>query len=71
MKRRLHIARPGESPPGFTNPVKFTDGNPYGTSHVTGAQGEIPVDSTARVSGAYQGKRIANVARTLKAGRAA
>lgn len=38
---------------------------------MTGAQGEIPVDSTARVSGAYQGKRIANVARTLKAGRAA
>jgi hypothetical protein len=38
---------------------------------VTGAQGEIPVDSMARVSGAYQGKRIANVARTLKADRAA
>ncbi|MDN3029296.1 flavodoxin domain-containing protein [Streptomyces sp. S.PB5] len=54
-------------PPGFTDPVKFADG----TSHVTGAQGEIPVDSTARASGALQGRRIADVARTLKAGRAA
>ncbi|MFJ4851740.1 MULTISPECIES: NAD(P)H:quinone oxidoreductase [unclassified Streptomyces] len=58
-------------PPGFTDPVKFTDGNPYGTSHVTGATGEIPVDSTARASGTYQGKRIATVARIFKAGRAA
>lgn len=23
-------------PPGFTDPLKFTDGNPYGVSHVTG-----------------------------------
>ncbi|MDQ0938724.1 hypothetical protein QFZ67_000429 [Streptomyces sp. V1I1] len=29
--------------PGFTAPVKFADGNPYGTSHVD-AQGTNPVD---------------------------
>ncbi|WP_327365842.1 NAD(P)H:quinone oxidoreductase [Streptomyces sp. NBC_01217] len=58
-------------PPGFADPVKFADGNPYGTSHVTGLNGEIPVDSTARAAGAFQGRRIADVTRTLKAGRAA
>ncbi len=25
-------------PPGYTDPVKFADGNPYGVSHVTGAE---------------------------------
>ena len=34
-------------PPGYTDPLKFVDGNPYGTSHVNG-QGAIPVDDTAR-----------------------
>lgn len=29
-------------PPGYTDPSKFVDGNPYGTSHVSG-QGDIPV----------------------------
>ncbi|MFE0629184.1 NAD(P)H:quinone oxidoreductase [Streptomyces sp. NPDC058864] len=58
-------------PPGFTDPVKFADGNPYGTSHVTGADGELPVDSTALAAAAFQGHRIAEVARTMKAGRAA
>ncbi|MFE0633319.1 NAD(P)H:quinone oxidoreductase [Streptomyces sp. NPDC058864] len=58
-------------PPGFTDPVKFVDGNPYGTSHVTGADAQFPVDSTARAAGAFQGRRIADVARIMKAGRAA
>ncbi|MDX2701438.1 NAD(P)H:quinone oxidoreductase [Streptomyces sp. PA03-6a] len=58
-------------PPGFTDPVKFADGNPYGTSHVTGADGELPVDSTARASAHFQGRRIADVTRIMKAGRAA
>ncbi|MFI6761199.1 NAD(P)H:quinone oxidoreductase [Micromonospora sp. NPDC050417] len=58
-------------PPGFTDPIKFVDGNPYGTAHVSGGQGEIPVDDTARAAGTYQGKRVANVTRALKAGRRA
>jgi NAD(P)H dehydrogenase (quinone) len=53
--------------PGFTDPVKFADGNPYGTSHVDG-QGSIPVDDTARNAAAYQGKRVATIAGALKAG---
>lgn len=38
---------------------------------MTGAEAEFPVDRTARASGAFQGRRIAEVTRTLKAGRAA
>jgi NAD(P)H dehydrogenase (quinone) len=54
--------------PGYTDPVKFADGNPYGTSHVNG-QGAIPVDETARAAAAYQGGRIAVLTAALKAGR--
>jgi len=53
--------------PGYTDPIKFADGNPYGTSHVNG-QGAIPVDDTARAAAAYQGKRVAVVSAALKAG---
>jgi NAD(P)H dehydrogenase (quinone) len=31
-------------PPGYTDPIKFADGNPYGVSHVTGP------DNTAQVA---------------------
>jgi len=29
--------------PGYTDPVKFTDGNPYGVSHATGGDNDIPL----------------------------
>lgn len=34
-------------PPGYTDPVKFADGNPYGVSHVTGPgnQNELSEDT--------------------------
>lgn len=51
--------------PGYTDPVKFADGNPYGTSHVNG-QGAIPVDDTARAAAVYQGKRVAAVTARFK-----
>jgi NAD(P)H dehydrogenase (quinone) len=55
--------------PGYTDPLKFADGNPYGTSHVDG-EGWFPVDGTTRAAAAYQGKRVATVTAALKAGRA-
>ncbi|MFC3499470.1 NAD(P)H:quinone oxidoreductase [Micromonospora krabiensis] len=58
-------------PPGFADPIKFVDGNPYGTSHVVGGKGEIPVDETALAAGVFQGKRVATVTKALKAGRRA
>ncbi|MFC4946575.1 NAD(P)H:quinone oxidoreductase [Pseudonocardia sp. GCM10023141] len=51
--------------PGYTDPVKFADGNPYGSSHV-GRRGEAPVDDTARASARYQGERVARIATALK-----
>ena len=56
--------------PGYTDPIKFADGNPYGTSHVSG-QGDIPVDDVVRAAAAYQGRRVAQVTAQLLAGHAA
>ena len=56
--------------PGYTDPIKFADGNPYGTSHVSG-QGDIPVDDVTRQAAVYQGKRVAQVTARLLAGQTA
>jgi NAD(P)H dehydrogenase (quinone) len=52
--------------PGFTDPAKFVDGNPYGTSHVD-AQGNNPVDDTTRTAARIQAERVVKVAAQLKA----
>ncbi|WP_028800012.1 NAD(P)H:quinone oxidoreductase [Streptomyces sp. 142MFCol3.1] len=52
--------------PGFTDPQKFVDGNPYGTSHVDG-QGANPVDDVARAAARIQAERVIKVAGALKA----
>ncbi|WP_432175215.1 NAD(P)H:quinone oxidoreductase [Streptomyces sp. Tue6028] len=52
--------------PGFTDPQKFVDGNPYGTSHVDG-QGTKPVDDVARAAARIQAERVVKVAGALKA----
>jgi NAD(P)H dehydrogenase (quinone) len=52
--------------PGFTDPLKFADGNPYGTSHVDG-QGSKPVDETTRAAARHQAKRVIQIASQLKA----
>ncbi|MFJ7497997.1 NAD(P)H dehydrogenase, partial [Streptomyces sp. NPDC097727] len=52
--------------PGFTDPAKFTDGNPYGTSHVD-AQGNNPVNETTRTAARIQAERVVKIAAQLKA----
>ncbi|MGW3160944.1 NAD(P)H:quinone oxidoreductase [Streptomyces sp. NPDC001089] len=52
--------------PGFTDPAKFVDGNPYGTSHADG-QGTNPVDDTARTAARIQVERVIKTAAKLKA----
>lgn len=55
-------------PPGYTDPVEYRIGNPYGTSHVTG---EGPPGDTALQAARYQARRVADTAAALKAGSAA
>lgn len=57
--------------PGYTDPIKMVDGNPYGTSHVSGLEGELAVDETGHAAAAHQGARVAHTARVLAAGRTA
>ncbi|MFF4749180.1 NAD(P)H:quinone oxidoreductase [Streptomyces sp. NPDC002514] len=53
--------------PGYTDPVKFVDGNPYGTSHVD-AQGNNPVADQTRNAARHQAERVVKLAAALKAG---
>lgn len=55
-------------PPGYTDPVQFQSGNPYGTSHVVG---EGPPGEVTLNAARYQALRAVNIAAALKAGRAA
>lgn len=51
--------------PGFTDPVKFVDGNPYGTSHVDG-QGTIPISDVTRGAAKVQAERVVKIASLIK-----
>lgn len=53
--------------PGYTDPVKFVDGNPYGTSHVD-AQGNNPIGDDTRNAARHQAERVIQIAAALKAG---
>lgn len=53
-------------PPGYTDPVQFQTGTPYGTAHIagTGAPGELQL-----TAGRYQGQRVVTIASALVAAR--
>lgn len=53
--------------PGFTDPVKFVDGNPYGTSHID-ANGANPIGDQTRNAARHQAERIVQITSALKAG---
>ena len=52
--------------PGYTDPAKFTDGNPYGTSHVGGP--DTPLDAPARTAARVQAERVVKFAKAIKTG---
>lgn len=54
-------------PPGYTDPIQFEAGNPYGTSH-TSNNGANPPGDTELAAARYQGQRVATVAAQLKRG---
>src|SRR5882757_8325742 len=49
-------------PPGYTDPIKFADGNPYGVSHVTGADNMAPVTDTTTAALHHLAKRVVAIA---------
>jgi NAD(P)H dehydrogenase (quinone) len=55
-------------PPGYTDPIQFQTGNPYGTSHVAAGNppGDVVLDAAR-----YQARRVTDIATALKAGRVA
>jgi NAD(P)H dehydrogenase (quinone) len=59
-------------PPGYTDPIQFKTGNPYGTSHVTGPGGSFGGPTGDVLEAArHQARRVTETAAALKAGRAA
>lgn len=53
--------------PGYTDPAKFADGNPYGTSHVD-AQGTNPINDVTRTAARVQAERVIRITTALKSG---
>lgn len=57
--------------PGYTDPLKFADGNPYGVSHVTGANNDAELTDVQHAALDHMAERAIGVARRLKSGEAA
>lgn len=55
-------------PPGYTDPIQFQAGNPYGVSHVAN---DGPPSEVTLQAARYQARRLVETAAALKAGRAA
>ena len=51
--------------PGYTDPLKFADGNPYGVGHVTGPDGATPVGDEEEAALDHLVERVLDVARKL------
>lgn len=56
--------------PGYTDPVKFEDGNPYGVGHVTGGGNDEPLGNAELNALDHMAERAVEVARKLKNGSA-
>lgn len=54
--------------PGYTDPVKFEDGNPYGVGHVTGPSNDEELGSPELNALDHMAERAVEVARKLKTG---
>lgn len=53
--------------PGYTDPLKFGDGNPYGVSHVSGSSNDNPVDEEVLAALDHLVERTASIAERLTA----
>ncbi|WP_440105569.1 NAD(P)H:quinone oxidoreductase [Streptosporangium sp. H16] len=60
------------APPGYTDPVKYVDGNPYGTSHHAVFGPDLgSIDDDTRNAARHQAERVVRLGRALKRGNAA
>jgi NAD(P)H dehydrogenase (quinone) len=53
-------------PPGYTDPVKFADGNPYGVGHVTGPDNDAPLENVQLDALDHLVERVLGVAEKLQ-----
>jgi len=53
--------------PGYTDPLKFVDGNPYGVSHVTGGGNDAPLAETQYAALDHLAQRVVALASRLRA----
>jgi NAD(P)H dehydrogenase (quinone) len=51
--------------PGYTDPIKFADGNPYGVSHITGADNMTPVGDNTTAALDHLANRVVTFAGRL------
>lgn len=54
-------------PPGYTDGLKFADGNPYGVSHVTGPHNQNDLDDATLAALDHMATRVVTVAAKLTA----
>ena len=52
-------------PPGYTDPIKFADGNPYGVSHVTGPDNTLQVAEPTTSALTHLAQRVVGIAARL------
>jgi NAD(P)H dehydrogenase (quinone) len=52
--------------PGYTDPLKFADGNPYGVSHVTGGNNDAPLGDVQFAALDHLAERVVRIAGRLK-----
>jgi hypothetical protein len=52
-------------PPGYTDPVKYADGNPYGVSHVTGPENKAQLSDATVAALEHLARRVVRVADKL------
>jgi NAD(P)H dehydrogenase (quinone) len=51
--------------PGYTDPLKFADGNPYGVSHVTGGGNDAPLGDAQTAALDHLAERVVTIAGKL------
>lgn len=51
--------------PGYTDPLKFVDGNPYGVGKVTGPQNQNDMDQATADALEHMAKRVVEIADKL------